>query len=167
VTTPASWSTLLLAWAAFTCYPSSYFALSLVRARRGVRFRRPLLVWTLAAAVPATMLVVSSPWLVWVALGYAGLFVVNMAFARRNHDRDLVNDAVLVAQVVALVPLTWLLAEPDTYVPEEVWLLTTVCALVLVGSTLHVKSLLRERRNPKVNQHREHQVGRTHRRLLR
>lgn len=145
---PASWSTLLLAWAAFTCCPASYFALSLARARRGARFRRPLLVWTLAAAVPAATLLVTRPWLAWVGLGYAALFAVNVAFARRNHDRDLMNDAVLIVQVVALVPLTWRLTEPINVVPERVWLLTAVCALVLVGSTLHVKSLLRERRNP-------------------
>jgi len=145
---PASWSTVFLVWAAFTCYPASYFALSLVRARRRARFRRPLLFWVLLAATPASVLVVSSPWLVGVGLGYTCLFAVNIAFARRNHDRDLVNDAVLIVQVVALVPLTRLLATPGIAVPETVWLLTAVCALVLVGSTLHVKSLLRERRNP-------------------
>ena len=155
--TPASWTTLLLTWASFTLYPASYFALSLGRARRGARFRRPLLIWTLAAAVPSTVLLVARPWLVWVGLGYAALFAVNLAFARRNRERDLGNDAVLVAQAVALVPLTWLLASPSgadawalpvASVPDRVWLLTVDCALVLVGSTLHVKSLLRERRNP-------------------
>ncbi|MDO9498175.1 MAG: YwiC-like family protein [Nocardioides sp.] len=146
--TPASWTTLLLTWAAFTCYPASYFALSMARARRGARFRRPLLVWTLAASVPAAALVVTRPWLVAVGLGYACLFAVNLAFARRNHERDLVNDAVLIVEVAALVPLTRWLAEPVDGVPERVWLLTALCALTLVGSTLHVKSLLRERRNP-------------------
>lgn len=146
--TPASWTTALLAWAAFTFYPASYFALSLARARRGARFRRPLVVWTLAASLPAAVLVVTRPWLVVVGLGYACLFAVNLAFARRNHERDLVNDAVLILEVVALLPLTWLLAEQTTAVPPQVWLLTVLCALVLVGSTLHVKSLLRERRNP-------------------
>lgn len=146
--TPASWTTLLLTWAAFTCYPASYFALSMARARRGARFRRPLAFWTLAASVPAVALVVTRPWLVLVGLGYACLFAVNVAFARRNHERDLVNDAVLIVEVAALVPLTRLLAEPVSGVPERVWLLTAVCALTLVGSTLHVKSLLRERRNP-------------------
>lgn len=145
--TPASWTTLLLAWAAFTCYPASYFAMSLARARRGARFRRPLAVWVLAAVVPVAALVVAQPWLVYFGLGYACLFSVNLAFARRNQERDLVNDAVLIAEVVALVPLAWLLAEPQAAVPHRVWLLTGVCTLVLIGSTLHVKSLLRERRN--------------------
>jgi len=101
----------------------------------------------LVASVPAAVLVVARPWLVVVGLGYVGLFAVNVAFARRNHERDLVNDSVLILEVVALVPLTWLLAEPHTALPTQVRLLTVVCALVLVGSTLHVKSLLRERRN--------------------
>ena len=146
--TPASWTTLLLTWAAFTCYPASYFALSMARARRGARFRRPLVVWIVAATVPVLALVVIRPWLVGVGLGYAFLFAVNLAFARRNHERDLINDAVLIVEVSAIVPLTWWLAAPTNSAPERVWLLTAVCILTLVGSTLHVKSLLRERHNP-------------------
>ena len=153
--TPASWSTLLLVWAALTLYPASYFALSIGRARRGARFRRPLVVWSLAAAVPSAVLLVGDPWLVWVGLAYAALFAANLAFARRNHERDLANDGLLAVQAIALVPLTWLLAAPSSgwvpaisSVPQRVWLLTVVCALALLGSTLHVKSLLRERRNP-------------------
>lgn len=154
--TPASWTTPVLVVAAFTLYPASYFALSLARARRPARFRRPFVIWSLAAAVPSVVLVVTCPWLVWVGLGYAALFAVNLAFARRNHERDVVNDVLLAAQAIAIVPLTWLLAAPGSRawwpplddVPAEVWLLTAVCTLVLVGSTLHVKSLLRERRNP-------------------
>ena len=144
---PASGTTLLLTLAAFTCYPALYFALSMARARRGARFRRPLALWALAASGPAVALVVARPWLVVVGVGYACLFAVNLAYARRNHERDLVNDAVLIVEVAALVPLTWLLAEPVIGVPERVWLLMAVCALTLGGSTLHVKSLLRERRN--------------------
>lgn len=144
---PASWTTLLLTWAAFTCYPASYFALSMARARRRARFRRPLALWAMAASVPVVALVVTRPWLVGVGLGFVCLFAVNLAFARCNQERDLVNDVVLIVEVAALVPLTWLLAEPVIGVPERVWLLTAVCVLTLVGSTLHVKSLLRERRN--------------------
>jgi hypothetical protein len=145
---PASWSTLLLVWAAFTLYPASWFALSLARARRGARFRRPLAIWLLAAAVPSVTLLAARPWLLWVGVGYAVLFAVNLAFARRNQERDLVNDVVLAGQATGLVPLVHALAAPGAPVPERVWLLTAGCALVLVGSTLHVKSLLRERSNP-------------------
>lgn len=145
---PTSWWTALVIWAAFTLYPVSYFAGSLARARRGARFRRPLLLWSLAAAVPVLTLIVARPWLLWAGLGYAGLFVVNLAFARRNHERDLANDAVLILQVVALVPLIPLVAAPGAVLPGRVWLLTAVTVLVLLGSTLHVKSLLRERGNP-------------------
>jgi hypothetical protein len=40
---------------------------------------------------------------------------------------------------------TWADAFP---LPSSVTLAAVVCALVLLGSTLHVKSLIRERRNP-------------------
>lgn len=56
-----------------------------------------------------------------------------------------------------MVPITWAVATgtqswappPLSSVPSEIWVLTVVCALVLVGSTLHVKSLIRERRDPR------------------
>ena len=155
--TPWSWSVLVLASAWVLAYPWSYAALGLVRAARPARFRRPFVVFSAALAPLVMALVVARPWLVWVGLGLAGLFAVNLAYARRNDERSLVNDGVLVVECTAMVPVTWAVATgerslappPLGSVPTEIWVLTVVCALVLVGSTLHVKSLIRERRDPR------------------
>jgi hypothetical protein len=104
----------------------------------------------------AAVLVVARPWLVWVGLAYLVLFAVNLAFARRNDERAVLNDLVLIAECTAMVVVTWAVAaggqswSPPSLggAPGELWVLTVVCALVLTGSTLHVKSLIRERRNP-------------------
>lgn len=155
--TPWSWLILVLTSAWVLAYPWSYAALGLVRAARPARFRRPFAVFSAVLAPLVVVLVVARPWLVWVGLGLAALFAVNLAYARRNDERSLVNDAVLVVECAALVPVTWAVATGDqslappspSSVPTEIWVLTVVCALALIGSTLHVKSLIRERRDPR------------------
>lgn len=153
-----SWTWLLLLWAWVAAYPASYFALSMLRVRRNQRFRQPLAVWAALTIVPAAGLLALRPWLVWPLVAAAVLFGVNTVYARRNRERDIVNDLVFVLQCSGMVPVAWLVgADPSrtspadlvAAVPGRVWVLTALCALVLVGSTLHVKSLLRERRDPR------------------
>lgn len=154
---PFSSRLLLLAVAWIAAYPWSYAAFGLVRAKRPARFRRPLLVWSAVVLPAAGLLLIAYPWLVWVGIGYAALFAVNLSYARRNDERALANDAVLVVECAAMVVVTWAVgtgsrtwsAPPLASAPQELWILTAVCALVLIGSTLHVKSLIRERRDPR------------------
>lgn len=147
---------LALAWVA--AYPLSYAALGLIRAKRPQRFRRPFLVW-LAVVLPAVVILVAArPWLVWIGLAYIALFTINLRYAKRNDERAMVNELVFAAECSAMVVVTWSvgaggrsLTPPakvafDT-VPDRVWVLMIVCLLVLAGSTLHVKSLVRERRD--------------------
>jgi len=157
VVTPWSWLTLVLASAWVVAYPWSYAALSLVRARRPARFRRPLAVWSAVLVPLVAVLLLARPWLMWVGVGFLALFAVNVRFARRNDERALANDGVFILECSAMVLVTWAVAvgerslAPPTVasVPVDVWVLTVVCALVLLGSTVHVKSLLRERRDPR------------------
>ncbi len=154
--TQAPWSPLLIvlgiAWVA--AYPLSYAALGLIRAKRNQRFRRPLLLWLLIFVPASAALVVWRPWLVWVGLLYVALFLVNVVYARRHDERALTNDAVFVVECSLMVAVTWTVAAggegalPGVQIPGQVWGLVMVCALVLFGSTLHVKALIRERRNP-------------------
>jgi hypothetical protein len=152
---PASPLVLVLAVAWVAAYPVSYAALGLVRSRRPQRFRRMLAVWAVPLAPSIVVLVLARPWLLGVGLLMLGLFAVNLAYARRNDERALANDLVFVAECAAMVPVTWAVATgdrswlPPSPVPMQVWVLTVMCLLVLVGSTLHVKSLLRERRDPR------------------
>ena len=157
VVAPRSLLLLPLAVAWVAAYPCSYAALGLVRARRPQRFRRPFAVWLAVVLLPAGVLVLARPWLVWVGAAYGVAFTVNIAYARRNDERALVNDLVFAGECAAMVWVTWATAAggaggrppPLEAAPGPVWVLTAVCALVLVGSTLHVKSLIRERRDPR------------------
>ncbi|MGL4442785.1 MAG: YwiC-like family protein [Alsobacter sp.] len=162
--TVSPWTPLLLLLAvAWVCaYPASYFVLAVVRDRASrhpdtARFARPLAIWWIPALAAGIPLLIVRPWLIWVAMGYSVLFAVNIAFARRRDERALVNDAVFVLECAAMVPVTWavaaggstLAAPPLSSVPVHAWVLTAAVALLLSGSTLHVKSLIRERADPR------------------
>ena len=159
---PASAVLVLLAVTWVAAYPASYFTLALVRDRTSRhpdphRFTGPLLTWGSVVLVGGLALLALRPWLVWVAAAYALSFVVNVAFARRRDDRALANDLVFIAQCTAMVPVTWAVAAGErtltppglAQAPAHLWVLTVCVALVLVGSTLHVRSLIRERGNPR------------------
>jgi len=160
--TMVSWTPLLaplaIMWVA--AYPLSYAAFGLVRAKRAERFRAPFAVWGAVVAPLAVLLLIWRPWLVWVGLGYVVLLIVNLVYARRNDERSLVNDAVFVVECAGMVAVTWAVGAgaqswtPPALdsVPAQVWILSIICALVLAGSTLHVKSLIRERRDPRYSQ---------------
>lgn len=156
--TVVSWTPLLVALAVawVAAYPASYFLLASLaeRSRRHpqpARFVRPLLVWSVPTVVAAATLVWFRPWLVWVGLAYLAAFAVNLAYARRRDERALSNDAVFMAECAAMVAVTWGVGVGDggwaapLPVPADVWVLTFSVALLLTGSTLHVKSLIRER----------------------
>lgn len=144
---------LVVAWVA--AYPCSWALSGALTAPRPERFHRALAVWS-AIAVPAAVLaVVLRPWLVFVGAAYAGAFLVNLWFARRRQERALANDLVLVAECTAMVPVVAGVAAagggwsvPFAAMTETtVLVLTLACGVTLVGSTLHVKSLIRERNN--------------------
>lgn len=154
----AGWSPwvlpLAVAWVA--AYPSSWALTGLLTARRPRRFRRAALVWIPPALVAGIPLLVTHRWLSWVLAVYLLLFAVNLHQARLRRERSLTNDLVLVAECVLLVPVLAGVVDGASgwRVPLSAMTTTTVLlaalmtALTLVGSTLHVKSLIRERANP-------------------
>lgn len=155
--TVAAWTPLLVllsvGWIA--AYPLSYAAFGLARGKQPQRFHGPLLTWTAIVLPIAVLLLVWRPWLLWVGLAYIALMAVNLGYARNGEERALVNDAVFVVECAGMVAVTWAVGAGDRSwcppslgaVPAHVWILVVVCALVLLGSTLHVKSLIRERSN--------------------
>jgi len=125
--------------------------------RRAARFDRAIRVWAVVAAPLMLASVLLRPWLVWVGVAYLLPFAVNLAFARARRERDLANDLVLVAECAAAVPVVaGVVSGAHGWTPPwsamtttDVGLAVLVCVLTLVGSTLHVKSLIRERNDPR------------------
>jgi cation transport ATPase len=120
------------------------------------RFLLPLAVWTAVLAASGIPVLLARPWLVWVVMAYGALLVVSLGFAQRRDERSLGNDLIVIVQCAAMVVVTYLVGGswmgyaswrfPDLgAVPAHVWTAAVAVTLVLLGSTLHVKSLIRER----------------------
>jgi hypothetical protein len=147
----AGWSPWLLALAVawVAAYPASWAVTGLLAARRRDRFRRAALIWSPACVVAGLPVLLAHPWLAWVLLAYLALFAVNLLEARLRRERSMTNDLVLVTECVLLVPVVAGVVDgTDDAVTADVLLAMLATALTLVGSTLHVKSLIRERNNP-------------------
>ena len=151
------WSPLLVALGAawVIAHPWTYAVLGLVRPRGGRHFATPAAVWSAALLGPCLVLLIARPWLVLLAPIGLVLLTLHARFARNGDERSLANDVLLIGECAALIPLMDLVARvpaggswTDAWpLPLEVRLTTIVCGAVLLGSTLHVKSLIRERRN--------------------
>ena len=153
---PVAWLFLV----AFLCaYPVGYYggrALT-TRVRRGSwtrlarRERDRALPWAVLLAAFGIPLVVVRPWLLLVALGLAVLWVAGLAVAARQGERSLANDLVLICQAVVGVPITVaIVAGPGAVtgtLAAATWTATALVGGYLIGSVLHVKSLLREAGN--------------------
>lgn len=138
-------------------YPASYFLIATLRYPRPERYRKGLVLWGGLGVAIAVVLLLARPWLVWVGLAYLVAFGINLAFAQAHNERSLINDAVFIIECVAIVPVVWAveastggwIPPSPTAVGSTLWTLTVFAALALVGSTMHVRSLIRERRNAK------------------
>jgi hypothetical protein len=154
---PATPLLALLAMAWIGAYPLSYAVLGMIRSPRPERFRRPAAVWAMLVGPACAVFVVVQPWLLGAGAVLVILFAINAVYARRNDERSLVNDLVFILECSAIVPIMWGIGSaadsptgrPELPVPADVWLLAALCTLVLIGSTLHVKSLIRERADPR------------------
>ncbi|KAA1417804.1 YwiC-like family protein [Nocardioides humilatus] len=154
----AGWSPwlplLVVTWVA--AYPMSWALTGTLTARRRGRFRRALLIWGPLCVLGGAPLLLVHPWLLWSLAAYGLLFAVNVQQAGTRRERSLVNDLVLIVECALLVPLlAGVVADRNGFAlpvgamtTGPVVAATVAVGLTLVGSTLHVKSLIRERTNP-------------------
>jgi hypothetical protein len=156
--TRTGWFALLplvaLAWVA--SYPLSWAVTGRLSARRPERFDRALVVWTPVVLLAGVPVLVVRPWSVWAVVAFLCLWLVNLGFARRRLERSLGNDLVLVAECTLMIPLILGIATgtagwrpPYAAMTDGVVLPAVACAAALTGSVLHVKSLIRERNDPR------------------
>jgi hypothetical protein len=150
------WLVLLaVTWVA--AYPCGWALTGILTSRRPERFHRAAAVWTPICVLAGTPLLAARPWLLWALMTYAVLFSLSLRHARARRERSMTNNLLLIAECVLLVPVVAGVAagRGSSVVPPLVAMTTPpvligclITALALVGSTLHVKSLIRERNNP-------------------
>lgn len=144
--TPWRPSNLLLAGAVLFAYLASYPLLQSLR----YPFQRAYwLRWAVGYGAVAALfglpLVWMHPTLLVVGMIALAGFVVNAWFARNRHERHLLNDLVAMAGLNLAVVAAYVVGRGR--LDLEAWSLWGLCLLYFFGTALHVKSLIRERRN--------------------
>lgn len=140
---------LLVAWVTgYVCFALTGLWL---RSRRATRYGLPVAVWgTVCLAAVAVLLVLRPDALLWAPV-FLPLAVVSLEFSRRRRDRALANDVVTIvaACLMTLVAAGAGRASSPASALHDPTLLGVTLALVLyfVGTSLYVKTLIRERRS--------------------
>lgn len=135
---------LLGAWLAG--YLLSYYVLQAVKSRRPRRFSAQLWTYGLLTAPLALAVVLVRPTVLWYAPAYAALLTINLWYAWKRRERALLNDLASVAQSCLMLPVVATVAEvPSTRVTVALLALL----LYLTGTVLYVKTMIRERGNPR------------------
>ncbi|MFF0739301.1 YwiC-like family protein [Streptomyces sp. NPDC004111] len=148
-----TWLHLPLFGAWLLAYVTAFHLQQYVRLRRlsrnpraAGRHVRPLLTFGAALAVLGAPLLVVRPWLLVAVAAALPFFAVNTLYAWRNNERALVNGLVAVVPACAVLLVALRLGGgtlTDGLEPAA------ACLLCFSGTVLHVKTMIRERRNPR------------------
>jgi hypothetical protein len=156
---PQWWHLLLLtAW--FAGY-LAFFATGLwLRARLKVRYLPPVRAYAVVTLVLGAATVLVEPAVLRWALVYAPLLALSLVFSWRRADRSVANDLITVVAaglmaVVAHAPGARLGDLPTAaWLPggdePRAWLLAAVLVAYFAGTVLYVKTMIRERGNPRM-----------------
>lgn len=136
---------LLAAW--LVGYLAYHAAGLWLRSGRRARYVRPVVVYGAVAVVLLGALLVAAPGLLRWAPAFAPLLAVSLVASLRRADRSWTNDVVTILAAMLLTPVAADLGPRD---PAEVWTATGVLAGYFLGTVPYVKSLIRERDDPRV-----------------
>lgn len=156
----ATWLGLVFAITWVAAYPVTYFGSRgvIARLRRGSwtdrarREMRAMAPWAVLTALGAVVLILARPRIVVAGVILGAFWAVSAWLTWKGRERGIVNDLLLVALASIATPLMWMVAQDTSdlaSVPRSVWIAALVCLLFFVGSVLHVKSLIREARDPR------------------
>lgn len=147
---------LLVAW--LVAYLAYHAAGLWLKARRRARYRPPVVAYGAAAGVLGVALVVAAPHLLAWAPVLAPLLAVSLWASVRRADRSWWNDAVTVLAACLMAPVAASLGSgatgpagaPSSGLTPDVLLATAVLLAYLLGTVVYVKSMIRERDDPRV-----------------
>lgn len=143
-------------------YPSTYFAgrAIIARLRRGswtTRARRELrnaVEWILIALIGSVILIVARPWILIPGACLLLIWALSTYLSWTGRERGITNDILLIA-LASVAPILMYQVANDVdsrkgvhQVPHAIWIASLLSLLYFLGSVIHVKSLIREAKNP-------------------
>lgn len=144
-----SWRHVLLLVAWLVGYLAFHAAGLWLRSGRKARYLRPVLVYGGAGGTLLAALLLVAPALLRWAPVFVVLLAVSLVASVRRADRSWWNDAVTVGAACLLTPVAAGLGD-GAPTAGTVWTATGVLAAYFLGTVPYVKSMIRERDDPRV-----------------
>ncbi|QUL56357.1 YwiC-like family protein [Paenibacillus tritici] len=136
---------LFICW--LLIYLFSFPLLQAVKTRRFARVAGPLKVYGILLVPFALYLVIVQPVLLGFVLLLLPLFAVNLYYARTKNERALLNDiAAIVAFCLVIYPVFYVGRGESWQAVNELFVLAV---LYFTGTAFYVKTVIRERNNPR------------------
>lgn len=136
---------LLLAW--FSMYLLSYPMLSLFKGKNMAEYKK----WTIIYGVAAFLFALPAIFYNWQILFFiAAMFpfvLVSIYYTKKKDERNLLNDLAGIA-IFALAGMGSYYFSDRTFDEKILWV-AIYPTLFFIGTTLYVKSMMRERKNPR------------------
>lgn len=136
---------LLLAW--FSLYLMMYPFLSLFKGKNMAEYRK----WTIIYATATLIFALPALFYNWQILYFMVAMLpfvwVNIYYTKQKDERNLLNDFAGIA-IFALAGMGSYYFSDRTF-DAKIWWIAIYPALFFIGTTLYVKSMMRERKNPK------------------
>ncbi|WP_226692902.1 MULTISPECIES: YwiC-like family protein [Rodentibacter] len=136
---------LLAAW--FSLYLMTYPFLNLFKGKNGAEYRK----WTMIYAAITLIFAVPALFYNWQVLYFMVAMLpfvfVTIYFTKQKDERNLLNDFAGIA-IFALAGMGSYYF-PDRIFDAKIWWVAIYPSLFFIGTTLYVKSVMRERKNPK------------------
>lgn len=136
---------LLMAW--FSLYLMTYPFLSLFKGKNLAEYKK----WTIIYAVATLVFAIPALFYNWKILYFMVAMLpfvwVNIYYTKRKDERNLLNDFAGIL-IFALAGMGAYYFSDRTF-DAKIWWVAIYPTLFFIGTTLYVKSMMRERKNPK------------------
>lgn len=143
----AAWVHLPLTLLWFTGYFAFFAAGLWLKSRRKPRYRPPVLVFSAACLPLAAIVLALRPDLIRWAPVFAPLLAVGLWLAAQRRDRSLSSGLATTLAASLMTAVAYDAGDGTDW--ARAWTLTAVVAAYYVGTLLYVKSVIRERNDPR------------------
>lgn len=135
---------LLLAW--FSLYLMTYPFLALFKGRNLTLYRKWTLIYAVSTLIFSLPALFYNPTLLYFVLAIIPFSLVNIYYTKNKNERALCNDlaAIVIFALAGMAAYYF----PNRLFDYQIWLVAILPSLFFIGTTLYVKSVLRERKNP-------------------
>ena len=143
----ATWLHLPLFSAWFFLYLSTYIWTLMMKKQANARHKKWFILYASLAGVFVAIPIAYKPPLMYFGLAMIPFFIVNMYFAKKKKERSFTNDVAAIINFSIGGLGSYYIGTGN--IDEKAWFLFIASMLFFIGSTFYVKTMIREKNNPR------------------